>query len=274
MTTIRGIGVDHDGMSDRRQQRRVVHAVGVGVALGEIDAVLVGPVANRFELAGRPDERPGERAVVGVAVALDAVPGRHDVVEPQPIGERLDEVVRRRRRQHDRTTGLAMRLEHRLGERLHQSHQLIGDAVGGCRARPHGDRPLAKVTAWRASAIDGNVSPTVLNRLKRNFSPGIVRDHQTGRPHRLGEHLPARAHAAGCGRDRRTPHPADSPTLTSRPGFPPRQPTPSPEAAPENGKRPDGGSGRLNLEIPSVGDRFVGSPSERNMGGVLASFCL
>ena len=27
------------------------------------------------------------------------------------------------------------------------------------------------------------------------------------------------------------------------------------DAAPENGKRPDGGSGRLNLEIPSVGDR-------------------
>ena len=38
------------------------------------------------------------------------------------------------------------------------------------------ERPLASVAAWRASAIDGSVSPMGLNRRYTNRSPGRLRD--------------------------------------------------------------------------------------------------
>ena len=46
-----GIGVDHDRMTDGSEHGRVVDAVGVGVALGEIDVVSVGPLGDGGELA-------------------------------------------------------------------------------------------------------------------------------------------------------------------------------------------------------------------------------
>ncbi len=118
-------------MTDGGQQRRVVHAVGVGVALTQVDVVLASEVPDRLELARRPDERSGQRPGVRVSVGLDRITGRHDPVEAEPIGERLDQVVRRRGRQHDRTTCGAVRLEDGLGEGLDQVHQLIGDTLGG-----------------------------------------------------------------------------------------------------------------------------------------------
>ena len=107
---IRGSGLTTNGWPTADEQRRVVDAVGVGVALGEVDAVLVGPLAHRGELAGAPHERAVERAVVG-AVGVDAVAGGDDVVEAEQVGERLDQVVGRRGGQHDRATGGAVLVE-------------------------------------------------------------------------------------------------------------------------------------------------------------------
>ena len=76
------VGVDRDRMPDGRQQRGVVDAVGVGLALRQVDAVLVGPRAHRGELAVRPHELADDRAVVG-AVVGHAVAGGDDVVETE-----------------------------------------------------------------------------------------------------------------------------------------------------------------------------------------------
>ena len=65
--------------------------------------------------------------------------------------------------------------EHRLGERLHHRGQLLGDRLGGgLDGRPRA--PFDSATAWRASAIDGSVSPIVLNTRNSSRSPGIERD--------------------------------------------------------------------------------------------------
>ena len=45
ITAIRGSGLTTIGYADRREQRSVVRAVGVGVALVEVDVVLLGPLA-------------------------------------------------------------------------------------------------------------------------------------------------------------------------------------------------------------------------------------
>ena len=65
------IRVHHHRVTDGGQHRSVVDAVGVCVALGEVDTVAVGPLGDRCELARRPHERAVERAVVGaVGVTL------------------------------------------------------------------------------------------------------------------------------------------------------------------------------------------------------------
>ena len=51
------------------------------------------------------------------------------------------------------------------------------------------DLPLASAAAWRASAIDGRVSPTVLNKRYSRDSPGMVRVTRPAVAHRLREHL-------------------------------------------------------------------------------------
>ena len=130
MITIRGSGLTTTGFADRRHQRGVVHAVGVEPAVGQVDALLCGPRADRFELARRPHERPGERAVVGVAVVAHAVAGGDHGIEPEPVGERLDEVVRRGGGQHQRPPRLTMHGEQLGGEGLHHRHEPVGDAVG------------------------------------------------------------------------------------------------------------------------------------------------
>ena len=125
--------------------------------------MLLGPRPDRGELARGPHERADDRPVVG-AVGVDAVAGRHDVVEAEPVGQRLDEVVRRRGRQHDRPPGGPVLLEDRPGERLDHRRQPVG---GGFAGRLHSSargRPLARVAPWRAITIDGSVSPSELNR--------------------------------------------------------------------------------------------------------------
>ena len=129
-----GIRVHDHRMTDGGQHRSVVHAVGVRIALGEIHTVAISPLGDRCQLSRRPHERPVERAVVG-PVGRDAVAGRHDVVEPQTVGERLDQVVWAGGGEHDRPTGGAMRWRTLPRQRVAPVAQLIGDAGGRCDDR-------------------------------------------------------------------------------------------------------------------------------------------
>ena len=91
------------------------------------------PFADGFQLAAGPDEVAGDGAVVG-AIGVDAVLGGDDVVEPESVGERLDEVVRRGGGEDDRPAGLAVLLEDRPGERLDHRRETFG---GGLTGVPH-----------------------------------------------------------------------------------------------------------------------------------------
>ena len=183
-----GIGVDDDRVTDGRQQRGVVDAVRVGVAGGEVDAVLVGPLAHGRQLAGRPDERPGEIAAVGVVVRLDAVPRRHDAVEAEPVGERLDEVVRRGRGQHDRASLVAVHREHRLGERLHHVDESVGDAVGGFPDRRPGPA-LGEIHRLAGERHRRQRLAHRVEQLVEHLLAGDAPAHQTGGSHGVGEDL-------------------------------------------------------------------------------------
>ena len=190
------VRVDDHGVADGGEHRCVVHAVGVGVALAEVDAVTVGPLGDRCELARRPHERTVERSVVR-AVGRDPVSGRDDVVEAEAVGERLHQVVRRRGGEHDRSAGGSVGREGSLGERLHHRTEIVGDRLG---RRPHrrlraalgeADR-LASQRHRRQRLADGVEQP-VDELLARH---GVGAD-QTGEPHGSGEHL------AGCATEQR-----------------------------------------------------------------------
>ena len=159
--------------------------------------------AHGRELAGRPHERAVERAVVGVTVGAHAVAGGDHVVEAQPVGERLHEVVRRGGGQHDGPAGGAVLSNTECGERLHHRHQPVGDALGGCEhggtratlGEPHG---LAGERHRRQGLADG-VEQLVEELLTRDRTA-----HQT-RPRAWRRRTPRRwRRAAVCGRGRRT----------------------------------------------------------------------
>ena len=109
------VGVDGRRMADGGQEREVIDAVGVGVALGQRDPPLLGELADRRDLAAGPDERAGEPAVEA-PVRAHGIPGRDDVVEAEPLRERPDEVLRGRRREDDPAPGRVMLLDEGMGE--------------------------------------------------------------------------------------------------------------------------------------------------------------
>ena len=119
------VGVHGGRAADGRQQRQVVDRVGVGEALGEVDVLAGRPLLDRRELAARPDEVARDRAVEP-AVLVDRVARGDDVVEAQLVGERLDEVVRRRRREHDRPAGRVVLLDERERERVDDGRDRLG----------------------------------------------------------------------------------------------------------------------------------------------------
>ncbi len=124
------VGVDHDGVTDRRKQGRVVHAVRVEVAVREVDPAFVRPSTDGGELAVRPHEVADDRAVVR-AVVGDAVPRRDHVVEPEEVGERLHEVVRRRRREHQETSFTPVLVDDRPCPRLHPVQEQLRGLLRG-----------------------------------------------------------------------------------------------------------------------------------------------
>ena len=263
-----GVGIDHDRMADGGQHRRVVGTVGVGVARGEIDIVLVGPRGDRRQLPGRPHERPGQRAVVE-PVRVHRVPGGHDVVEPEAVGERLDEVVGRGGGEHDRPSGGAMRGERRLGERLDHADEPVGNGGGrlldGSLGTALGERHRLAGERHRRQRLADRVE-----HAEQDSLPGDRPRGQPGESHRLGEHLPRRAAQqraieieerrtvpGGTGRGGRFAHLRHT---TSR------AKTSGPARGPKNGKDPDGGSGSLNLGIPTDGGSVCGFPSSGTWG--------
>ena len=153
----RGIGVDGVGRADTGEQRHVEDAVAAGVAVGQVDPVLLGPGAHGAQLAGPPDEALVEAA--RVAAVLGLVGGRDQIVEADGLGERGDHVGRRRRREHQPVAlgpegGQALRGERGddLAQRGHgppagRLDLLLVPALGHPGGRPHqahGDEVLAQ----------------------------------------------------------------------------------------------------------------------------------
>ncbi len=199
------VGIDDDRMPDGVEHRRVVEAVGVRPALVEVDTVRVGPLRDRRELSGRPDERAVEGPVV-VAVVVDGVAGGHGVVESERVGKRLDEVVRRGGGQHDRPAGLTMGRRRRSRRTVAPARRVGRRRFRPPREPPPPDRPFASATPWRAIAIAGSVSPIRWNSPNRNFSPGNGPFDSPARCIASEKISPTRP-PARSDRDRRTQHP-------------------------------------------------------------------
>ena len=214
------------------------------------------------ELARRPHEGPGQRAVVQ-PVLVDRVSRRDDVVEPEAVGERLDQVVRRGGGEHDRPPGSTMRGEGRLGERLHHAHEPFGNRVGRLldgslgAALGEGDR-LAGERHRRQGLAD---------RVEHPEQQSLARDRprrEPGQAHRVREHLARRAaqQRAIEIEERRA---VIGTELGGR--FAHRRHTTSDRRTDrKNGKDPDGGSGSLNLGIPTDGGSVCGFPSSGTWG--------
>ena len=94
----RGIGIDGVRRAHAGEQRHIEDAVTAGVAIGQVDPVLVGPGAHGAQLAGAPDESLVEPARVTAVLGL--VGGRDEIVEAEGLGEGGDHVGRGRRREH------------------------------------------------------------------------------------------------------------------------------------------------------------------------------
>ncbi len=124
------IGVDGDGMADRGEQRSVEIAVGVEEAGPQVDRVHLRPLLSGLQLVTPPHEGPVERA--GVLAVFTGPTSRQDVVEPEALGERGDQMDRRRRGEHEHPARLTVRLEQRGNERLDHVDELVGRSEG-CR---------------------------------------------------------------------------------------------------------------------------------------------
>ena len=135
----RQIGIDGAGVPDGAQQGEIIDAVGVGEALLEGDVMTVDPLPHRRQLSESPDEPalepPGEGAV------RRGVAGRHHLVDAELVGERPDERLRRRRRQHKQVAGLPVLVE--------QGGHVRGDSA---RQVPGGGAPRLAETLDRPSA--------------------------------------------------------------------------------------------------------------------------
>ena len=88
-------------MPDDREHRHVVVAVAVGVAVGEIELVFGRPRCDRTGLALAPDVLAVDRSIEGHAVIGAAVAGCDHGIEAEEVGEGPNEVLGRRRREHD-----------------------------------------------------------------------------------------------------------------------------------------------------------------------------
>ena len=181
------IRIDDERMPYGGQQRCVVHAVAVGVARRQIDAMLVGPRTDRGKFACTPHEGAIERPGIG-AITVDAIPSGDHVVEAQQVGERLDHVERARRGHHNGTPCGAMLVEQGRGERLHQGQQAVRSQLGsslyrGLRLAPRQGDGLARQRHRGHGLADGveQAEQKALTRDRAVDQPGFL--------HRCREHL-------------------------------------------------------------------------------------
>ena len=124
------VGIDGERIADRGEQGRIEDAVAAGMALGQINVVILRPVPDCFELARPPDEALEQAA--GVApVLVGFVPGGDDVVEAHGLGERSDHVGRRRGGQHQFVAGPAELFQILRGERSHHRDELRHGSLAG-----------------------------------------------------------------------------------------------------------------------------------------------
>ncbi len=129
------------------EQRNVVHAVGIGPALAEVDAFAPGPLPHRLQLADRPHEAARDGAAVALhplAIDVGGVPGGDEMVEAQPSGQRLDQVVGGRGRQHQHPAGQAVRGEQGRNVREDLGLQPIGSGFGGLAHLRHRPAPYGQ----------------------------------------------------------------------------------------------------------------------------------
>ncbi len=133
------VRVDRGGVADGRQHRQVGDRVAVGVAVGEVVAVLLGDLAHRRGLV----------LAVGVVVDLTGVApvgdhhaGGHDAVGPEHGPDRLDDLRPTARDDHDLAAGGAVLLDQVRGlgvdERVDDVVQRLPDDVVHRRDVPAG----------------------------------------------------------------------------------------------------------------------------------------
>ena len=181
------IRVHHERVPHCSEQRGVVHAVAVGVALGQRYPVSSGPLGDGCQLAGAPHERADDGAVVG-AVGVHAVARGHHIVEAEQVGERFHHVVGRGGGHHHRAARSTVFGEQRLGQRLHHGAQrgrslCSGTFDRGLRLAPGQHRGLAGQRHRRDSLANG-VEQLEQQRLARDRPA----DQASGL-HGLREHL-------------------------------------------------------------------------------------
>ena len=194
-TRNRGSGLTATAWPTADSNGDVVHAVGVGIALGEVDPVALRPLPHGVELAGRPHEVAGDRAVVG-AVGVDAVARGDHIVETEQIGERTDEVVRGGGGEHERPPRQPMLGEELGGVRLDERDEAVGDGFGG---ELDGGLGLA-LGQGGALAGDGHRRQRLPHHVEQAVHEVLARygpTDEAGDPHRVREHL-----AAGAGEQR------------------------------------------------------------------------
>ncbi len=95
----RRIGVHRVGSAHTGEQRHVEDAVAAGVAVGQVDPLVVGPLAHGAQLSGPPHEPLVEPARVTAVLGL--VDGGDQVVEAEGLREGSDHVDGRGGREHE-----------------------------------------------------------------------------------------------------------------------------------------------------------------------------
>ncbi len=137
------VGIDRRGTPDGTKERKVVHTVRVGPAPAERDVFGLRPLPHGLQLPDCPDEASSD----GAAVALDTllvdvggIAGGDDMIESEPLGQRLDQVGRGGRRQYEHPASLAVGVE--------QGRNVGGGSVPPAARRlpppPGGSRPASR----------------------------------------------------------------------------------------------------------------------------------
>ncbi len=185
------VGVQGVRMPHRGEDRYVVDAVRVDVAVGQVDGVGRRPLPDLVPLAASPREPPHQPSRVGPVDLL--VPGGHHVVEVERPGQRCDQVERGGGGQHDEPTLGPVGSERLERPRLDQVDQLLD----GRRAGPA--HRCGRPSLHQAGRRPGEAHE------RRRLAEGVVvavevalpGQGPAGRQHPLGDHRRLQDRPAG-----------------------------------------------------------------------------